>query len=220
MLQLNAPLIAIAGEFTGKYAPYQAIEITPAKDGGVFVASTDKGNIACLGFDPGGSGDSSMRLLPTPELLRACRGIKTAERSITLGGDGIPASCPPTSAQAPNTAIVTTHRKSTNDRLEIPIQQSSVEFPPLAQTMASVLKKWGINPKISANAGRYDANYMQKAIKSLSSLDTSITFSCFDGGPMRLQTQEGNVVVLVMPQTAEPIPPIPDWLEKYSRSHS
>ena len=42
--------------------------------------------------------------------------------------------------------------------------------------------------------------------------------SAFDGGPMRLQTDRGNVVILVMPQTAEPIPPIPDWLINFAKA--
>ena len=34
---------------------------------------------------------------------------------------------------------------------------------------------------------------------------------------MRIQEESGNVVILVMPQTAEPIPPVPDWLKAYSQ---
>ena len=46
MLSCNSALLAIASEFTGTYAPYQAVELTPHERGGVFLASTDKGNVA------------------------------------------------------------------------------------------------------------------------------------------------------------------------------
>ena len=41
--------------------------------------------------------------------------------------------------------------------------------------------------------------------------------SCFDGGPLRLQGDSGNVIVVVMPQTALPIPAVPEWTELYAR---
>ena len=87
MLQLNSALVAICSEFTGKYAPYQAVEISPAPRGGVFVASTDRGNIACLAHDPAGQADRVMRLLPDAELIKFCRGIKTAERQLRIEGN-------------------------------------------------------------------------------------------------------------------------------------
>ena len=40
--------------------------------------------------------------------------------------------------------------------------------------------------------------------------------SSFNGGPMRIEEGSGDIVVLVMPQTAEPIPPIPQWLRNYA----
>jgi hypothetical protein len=36
---------------------------------------------------------------------------------------------------------------------------------------------------------------------------------------MRIQTDVGNIIILVMPQTAEPIPTIPDWLSKYATGY-
>ena len=84
MLRLNSTLVAIAAEFTGKYAPYQSVEISPAPKGGVFVASTDRGNIACLAHDPAGKADETIKLLPDPDLIKFCRGIKTADREIRI----------------------------------------------------------------------------------------------------------------------------------------
>ena len=218
MLQLNSALLSIAGEFCGRYSPYQGICLSPGSDGGVYVAATDS-KVACIAFDQGGSADQSIVLLPSPDLLRACRGIKTAERLVTIGSDGIPTSCPPSSAQAPNTAMVSTIRKTTGpSKVEIPIQYSSVPFPPLNEVMKGVVDRWSANPQTSPTAGRYDANYLQKAIKGLSALNSSIVLSAFDGGPMRLQTDDGSVVLLLMPQTAESIPPVPDWILSYAKN--
>ena len=217
MLQLNSALIAIAAEFAGRYSPYQSIEISPDPRGGVYVASTDHGKIACLAFDPVGSGDETVQLLPNNDLIKACRGIKTAERTITIGSNRITESCPAQPPSPANTAIVTTHRKSTNDRVEVPLLYSSIEFPPLAKTLRAMLERWSGLPSTSATAGRYDANYLQKAIKGLTAQNSSVVLSAFDGGPMRIQGDNDSVVILVMPQTAEPIPPIPEWLTAYSR---
>jgi len=208
MLQLNSALLATAAEFTGQYSPYQAIEISPANGGGVFVASTDKGNIACLGFDGQGTADETIHLLPSTELIRAARGIKSAPRGIEITG------ITPGSHSA--MAKVTTYMKSASKAVEVPIQLSGVDFPPLAKTMQAVLERWGKAPSSSDTAGRYDATYLNKAIKALGGAHASITFSCFDGGPLRLQSPDQDVVILVMPQTADPIPPVPDWLEVFS----
>ena len=67
---MNGALIAVAADFTGKYSPYQSVQIRPNPSGGVFVAATDAGRIAFLGFDPAGKGDEEVVLLPTAELSR------------------------------------------------------------------------------------------------------------------------------------------------------
>ena len=69
---------------------------------------------------------------------------------------------------------------------------------------------------VSATAGRYNISYIQRAIKGLSTLNASVILSSFNGGPMRIEEGSGDIVVLVMPQTAEPIPPIPQWLRNYA----
>ena len=112
MLRLNSALVAIAAEFTGKYAPYQSVEISPAPKGGVFVASTDRGNIACLAYDPAGTADETIKLLPDPDLIKFCRGIKTADRELRIEG---------------NNALVTTFRKSTNEQRETIVNKIGVE---------------------------------------------------------------------------------------------
>lgn len=218
MLQLNSALIAIAAEFIGQYSPYQSIEISPRKDGGVYVASTDRGNIACVAFDQNGTGDESVCLIPTNDLIKACRGIKTAERTITISPSRVTESCPAQPPIAANTAIVTTHRKSTNDRVEVPLQYSSVEFPQLALSLQFLIQQWSETPITSDTAGRYEASYVQKAIKSIATQCSSVVLSSFVGGPMRIQGDNDSVIILVMPQTAEPIPPVPQWLTDYAAS--
>tara|TARA_Y100000589_G_C27144509_1_gene626219 strand:- start:62 stop:679 length:618 start_codon:yes stop_codon:yes gene_type:complete len=203
MLQLNSALVSIAAEFTGRFAPYQAVEISPAPKGGVYVASTDKGNIACLAHDPGGQADETIKLMPDPEMIRLCRGIKTAERELKIDG---------------NNAIVTTFRKTTSERKEIIISRSISEFPPLSKAVNSCVQRWSDSPEVSATAGRYESRYVERALKGLSGLSDSVILSAFDGGPLRIQTEAANIVVLVMPQTAEKIPVLPEWLKEYAQS--
>lgn len=202
MLTFNSALLASAAEFTGRYAPYQGVELRPAGDKGVFVSATDKGNVAFMAFDPNGIGDETIVVLPDAELTKSCKGLKTAEREIRIDGA---------------TALVTTFRKSTsNEAKEIPITRSSVEFPPLARIMRQCVERWGMAPAVTASAGRYDNQYIEKAMKALAAYEDSVVMSCFDGGPLRLQGDIGNVTILVMPQTAAPVPQQPAWLSQYA----
>ncbi len=202
MLSCNSSLIAIAAEFTGKFAPYQSICITPAQQG-VNIVSTDKGNVACLAYDPAGEADETICLLPTTELIKAARGIKTAERTLRVEG---------------NQATVTTTRKTTSETKEISISRSMVDFPDLATPLGKATQRWDQTENNAITAGRYNISYIQNAVKSLSSINSSVTLHSFDGGPLRIQESSGNIVVLVMPQTAEPIPDIPSWLRSYAAS--
>ena len=51
-----------------------------------------------MAHDPSGRTDETIKLLPDPELMKFCRGIKTADRELRIEG---------------NNALVTTFRKST-----------------------------------------------------------------------------------------------------------
>ncbi len=203
MLSFNSALLSVACDFTGKFAPYQAVEITPAKSGGVFLASTDQGNITCLAYDPAGKTDESTCLLPNKDLMRVCKGIKTGERNIRIEGD---------------LATVTTYKKTTNQIQELPVMRSSIKFPPLASAIQSCLDRWSNTPTSSSTAGRYDIDYLNKAIRSLSVFDSSICLCAFDGGPLRIQGADNNLTILVMPQTAESIPSVPIWINDYAKS--
>ena len=136
-------------------------------------------------------------------MIKAARGIKTAERTLRIEG---------------NQATVTTTRKTTSETKEISISRSMVDFPDLATPLGKAIQRWDQTENNAITAGRYNISYIQNAVKSLSSINSSVTLHSFDGGPLRIQESSGNIVVLVMPQTAEPIPDIPSWLRSYAAS--
>jgi len=205
MLSFNSALFAIAAEFIGPYAPYQGIAVTPASNGGVFIASTDHGKIACIAHDRRGSADESVYVLPSAELVKCCKGIKTAERELRIDGPA---------------GFVTTYRKTSSSEVrEIPITRSQSEPPPLPRIMQACIDTWGQAPALSATAGRYSSSYIEKAIRALSNREASIVFSAFDGGPLRIQTEAGDLMILVMPQTAAPVPHLPAWLSDFAQAH-
>jgi hypothetical protein len=195
----SAPLLSVASEFTGKYAPYQAVQVKPHPKGGVLVSATDQGKVAVVGYDPRGEASGETCLLVGSELGRACRAVKTGAREITVDGMN---------------ATVRSYSKSggSSKAAEFLVQHSAVEFPPLAQALQSCIERWGRTPRVSETAGRYDAGLLERAIKAAGSLAESITLSAFDGGPLRLQGAGLEILILLMPQTALPIPPVPQWI--------
>lgn len=197
----EAPLLAVAAEFTGKYAPYQAIQIRPHPKRGVVVSATDEGKVAVVGYDASGEADGETCVIPGSELVRACRAVKTARREITIDGMN---------------ATVRSITKSTSKAAEFLIQHSAVEFPPLAAVLDKCVERWGASPGTSATAGRYDAALLERAIKAGGSLASSIVLSAYDGGPMRIQAEGLELLILLMPQTAEPIPPVPGWVQEWA----
>lgn len=205
MLQFQSSLLALAAEFTGTYAPFQAVRIEPLTSGGILVAATNKGHVAFLGHDPKGIGDQARTVIAAPELIRACKGIKTAERYITIEG---------------STAQVTTRRKTTSASAEFPIADAAAEFPPLASVMQATLARWSATPRLTETAGRYDAALLEKAIRTAAGAASSIVLSAFDGGPLRLQLEELDALILLVPQTAQPVPPIPQWVQHYANTAS
>lgn len=198
MLAFNSALLAAVGSFTGKYAPYQSVLIRPHA-GGVLLAASDAGKVTALGFDRLGRGDTPATIIPSAELLRACTGIKTAERGVVIDG---------------NSAIVTTYYKSSSSQgKELPVHHSITPFPPIESAITACIQRWGATPQHSETAGRYKVAYLERAIKNAGLLADSIVLSAFDGGPLRVQGESIELTILVMPQTAEPIPTIPDWLQ-------
>ncbi len=197
----SAPLLSVASEFTGKYAPYQAVQVKPHPQGGVLVSATDQGKVAVVGYDPRGEAEAQTCLIVGDELARACRAIKTAQREITIDGMN---------------AVVRSYGKNTSKSAEFLVQHSSVEFPPLVQVMAKCIERWGVSPGVSASAGRYDAGLLERVIKAGGALADSIVLSAFDGGPLRIQGEGIELLLLLMPQTAVPIPAVPEWAQSWA----
>lgn len=202
MLRFNSSLLAFCAAFKGAFAPFQAIHVTPAAGGGVVVLASDGGKVTAIGYDPDGIADETANLLPTQELLTACKGIKTAERDVSI--DDL-------------RAVVTTFYKAHNETKEFLVLRSQEPYPPIRQALAACLDTWGTAPAHGTTAGRYRASYLEKAIKAAGALTDSLVLSGFDGGPLRLQGERLELMVLVMPQTAEPIPPVPDWAVRFAR---
>lgn len=203
MLQFNSALLATAGLFTGKYAPYQAVHIRP-HDGGILVASTNQGQVSFLGYDPSGRGDQTCNILPCDKLIAACAGIKSAERDVLIDGAS---------------ALVTTYYKAADNKTkEFPITYSSLPFPELQQAIGACIQRWSATPPLSSTAGRYASSYLLDAIKAAGACSDSIVLSAFDGGPLRLHCDGLEMLILLMPQTAKPIPPLPDWVCSFAQS--
>lgn len=202
MVQFNSALLALAGLFVGQYAPYQAIHIRPHADG-VLVASTNQGHVSFLGYDRQGTADESCNIIPSDKLLTACTGIKSAERDIVIDGPS---------------ARVTTYRKTADNEVkEFQVFYSSMEFPPLEEAIAACISRWSATPTTSATAGRYAAPFLTKAIKAASACSDSVALSAFDGGPLRIQCQGLDMLILIMPQAAEPVPALPDWVCSFAQ---
>ncbi len=149
----SAPLLSVASEFTGKYAPYQAVQVKPHPQGGVLVSATDQGKVAVVGYDPRGEASGETCLLVSSELGRACRAVKTGARELTVDGMN---------------ATVRSYSKSggSSKAAEFLVQHSSVQFPPLGQALQSCIERWGRTPRVSETAGRYDAGLLERAIKA------------------------------------------------------
>ncbi len=200
-LRFNSALLHLAAEFTGKYAPWQGIRVAPLA-GGVSVAASDRGAATLIGWDPNGSASSEACLLPSRDLANACKGIKTAERDVSIDDDQ---------------AVVTTFFKSHSVTKEFPVTYSSCPPPPFEETIAAAISYWGATPELSRTAGRYDLGLLLKALKALGSEDDAVVLSAWQGGPLRLQRGDVQAVVLVMPQEAQPLPGIPAWLEDFAK---
>jgi len=209
-LTFDSSLLALAADFTGKFAPYQGVEIAPLRadrpEDGVTVAALDRGAIGMVGYDPDGRADCSLLLLPEPDLVKACRGIKSADRDVCVQGDD-PGNL---------SARVTTYYKAHSTFKEFTARAADGEFPPYRQVVTSVLQRWGHRPDASSTAGRYDLSLLTKAMRAMVDDADSIVVSGYDGGPLRLQREDLHVVLLLMPQTAVPVPEAPEWLHAYS----
>lgn len=200
MHRFSSSLLALAASFTGKYAPFQGVQIAPLA-GGVSVVACNRGAAAFFGYDPKGTADSEVVLLPDGDLVKAARGIKSAEREVTIDGP---------------TALVTTYYKDHSTSKEFPVHFSSVPFPPMREVIDRAIAYWGETPELTTTAGRYDLALLDKAIRAMADDTSSLVIAGYQGGPLRLQREDLHAVVLIMPQTAQPIPTAPPWLADYA----
>lgn len=203
MIQFKSALLALAADFRGRFAPYEAIGVVPHPAGGVFVAATDNGSAAIVGYDPTGIADRHASLLPSAELIKAARGIKTAERVVSIELEDRRAS-------------VTTIRKTNNETKEFPILEASSPFPPLDQAVQACLVYWNAEPPSTTTTGRYSTRLLAKAMSAAEGLGDSVSFCGSSGGPLRLDIEGASAVILVMPQFAKPVAPVPDWLNRFA----
>ena len=202
-IALDGSLVAVAADFCGRYAPYQGIQLRPNPSGqGVYVASTDAGKLAFLAYDHSGTGDEEVVLLPTTDLIKNCRPLKSASRWIEIEGD---------------TARCSKSTKNTTQTVELPITLSAVPPSDLVGVMKVIAEQWGKDmPCI--NAGNFHAQYLQRAFRAIESLGASVTMSHLDGGPLRIESTTGCALVMVMPEKARPIPDLPDYLFQFAQS--
>lgn len=210
---LNSGLVACAADYVGRYAPFQGIEIAPLRPGqpGVTVASYhDNAAAAVVGYDPNGTADETLVLIPPKDLVAACRSIKSAERDVRFEGD----------PSGVIVARVTTYYKEHTTAKDFTCLAASSPFPPCRQNLLAIIERWGSQPAESATAGRYDLALLGKIVKGMADETGSIVLSAFTGGPLRLQREDTGLVIMIMPQAAVPIPPQPDWLLEYARSTS
>jgi hypothetical protein len=166
------------------------------------VAASDRGAATLIGWDPNGSASSEACLLPSRDLANACKGIKTAERDVSIDDDQ---------------AVVTTYHKAHSVSKEFSVAYSSCPPPPFEETIAAAVSYWGATPELSRTAGRYDLGLLLKALKALGSEDDAVVLSAWQGGPLRLQRGDVQAVILVMPQEAQPLPGVPAWLEDFAK---
>jgi hypothetical protein len=201
MFRLESSLFHLAAQFTGKYAPFQGVTIEPFA-GGVIAIASNRGAATFLGYDPKGYASEAACFLPGKELAAACKGIKSAERELAIEGP-----C----------AKVTTFYKEHSTAKEFTVNPCSQQ-PPIRQAVAEMLRTWGEVPKTSTTAGRYDLSLLTPAVRAIADESDCVVISGYDGGPLRLQSESLGCVVLLMPQTAQPIPPAPPWLADYAIS--
>lgn len=202
-VSLNGALVHVAAEFTGNYSPYQAVQIKPNPNGtGVFVAATDAGKMAFLAYDSQGKGDEEVILLPTPDLLKETRPLKSASRWLEIEG---------------SSARCSKLTKTTTKTTEIPITRSAVTPPDLVGVMNVIATQWGKDCPC-VDAGNFDAGYLQKAFRAIDSLGSSVTMSHLNGGPLRVESLDSPVMVMIMPQSAQPIRPLPEFLHEFANS--
>lgn len=206
MFRLNSAYFSLAAEFTGQFSPCQGVELAPHPSGqGVTIVSVSDGAaMVFLGYDSSGICDEPPSVfLPGDDIPKAGRGIKTAERELTING---------------SIATVTEYKSKVSSAQEFSIARTSTPLPPIPAVIRKAVKLWGEAPELVETTGRYSLPLLTSAVKSMVDRAASVSMYIYPDGPMRLQRDDMSVVVLLMPQTAVEVPPLPRWLLDYGDS--
>ena len=217
MIELRSSLLAIAGRFTHKYEPYQAISVEPGPGGsGVLVFASDRGAASFVGYDGRGTFDEPSRrvkILPTRELIDACRGIKTAERRVAITGER---------------AVVSSYGKTTTSVKEVPVGYSCLKCLSARDACLAAARRRAAGEGAPTRLlGRYDVALVRNAIRVLEEHGAPVMLSVGYGAlpdgsdaPLRIYSESLDALAIVMPQKkkGEPYPPMPDWIAHTART--
>lgn len=217
MIDCRSSLIALAGRFTDKFSPFQAISLEPGPGGsGVLVFASNRGASAFVALDPKGVYDDPaprLKVLPTSELLGLCKGIKSAERSVRIDGE---------------TAVVSTYTKSTTSQRETPVAYSTLPCLSARDCCAIATRvKWCPPGGAAGLLGRYDIALVRDMVRILEDQGDPVILSIGQGSPenegadrpLRVFSESLNAMAIVMPQKRRdtPYPPMPEWLSQVAR---
>jgi hypothetical protein len=208
-LSFESRLFSIAAQFTSPYHPYQGVCVYPGPGGqGAIVSATHQGSTLVLAFDPAGEVEAPANLLPYPELARAAKGLKNGARTLEIDTET-------------RLAKVITHLKTKAGKVvelpapaELPIEGV---FLDMRERVAGMIRYWKEHEDSKVNAGRYDIKLLTTLLDSAESLGESIVLSCLDG-PLRISIDGSDLFLIIGPQTAEPIPPVPAWMARWAAS--
>jgi len=223
-MQLNCEsrLFVVGADFAGNYAPYQGIYFCPGPRGvGVIASSSDRGALTFVGYDESGTIDEPVVFIPTSELAAASRGLKSGPRTLSIDTEtGIAAVTTPLKTKAGKTVEMSAPPVST------------IAFPDVHGVVARLVAHWeGMGQQVDA-CGRYDAKLLLQALRAAEGLGDSVSLVGMSGGPLLInieaavedetakkktvRMQSTGLLLMLMPQTAQPVPPPPGWVHRWS----
>jgi len=217
-------LFAVGADFAGTYAPYQGVYFCPGPAGvGVIASASDRGALTFVGYDEDGTIDEPVVFIPTDELAAASRGLKSGPRTLSIDTE--------TRIAAVTTPLKTKAGK-TVEMAAPPV--STISFPDVQTVVAQFVAYWeGLGQQVDA-CGRYDARLLLKALRAAEGLGDSVSLVGLSGGPLLInieasiedskkksvRMQSTGLLLMLMPQTAQPVPPPPGWARRWGLDSS
>jgi hypothetical protein len=217
-------LFAVGADFAGAYAPYQGIYFCPGPGGaGVIAAASNRGALTFVGYDAGGTIDEPVVFIPTKELAAASRGLKSGPRTLSIDTEARIAAV---------TTPLKTKAGTTVEMAAPPVSQ--VAFPDVRGVIARFVSHWESMGQQVDTCGRYDAKLLLQALRAAEGLGDSVSLVGLSGGPLLInieasiedgkkkavQTQSTGLLLMLMPQTAQPVPPPPSWARRWGLDSS